>query len=100
MKKNILFLLKSYEMGGLEVVTSVLANKFVDEGHLVSIFAFESAKSVSIEDRLDKRIHTYTLGYQGYSEECVYYAGRDGRGADSNSYQPMGATYLSFKNCR
>ena len=33
MKKNILFLLKSYEMGGLEVVTSVLANKFVDEGH-------------------------------------------------------------------
>ena len=72
MKKNILFLLKSYEMGGLEVVTSVLANKFVDEGHLVSIFAFESAKSVSIEDRLDKRIHTYTLGYQGYSEENVY----------------------------
>ncbi len=72
MKKNILFLLKSYEMGGLEVVTSVLANKFVDEGHLVSIFAFESAKSVSIEDRLDKQIHTYTLGYQGYSEENVY----------------------------
>lgn len=29
-KPNILFLLKGLEIGGLEVVTAVLANKFVD----------------------------------------------------------------------
>ena len=36
---NILFLLKGLEMGGVEVVTSVLAQKFKAEGHNVSIFA-------------------------------------------------------------
>ena len=30
-KTNILFLLKGLEIGGLEVVTAVLANKFVEE---------------------------------------------------------------------
>lgn len=38
---NILFLLRSLDMGGLEVVSSVLANKFASEGHNISIFAFE-----------------------------------------------------------
>ena len=37
---NILFLLKSLETGGLEVVTAVLANKFVAEGHNVCVFSF------------------------------------------------------------
>lgn len=35
---NILFLLKTIDVGGVEVVTSVLANKFVQEGHSVTIF--------------------------------------------------------------
>lgn len=36
---NVLFLLKGLEMGGVEVVTSVLAQKFKAEGHNVYIFA-------------------------------------------------------------
>lgn len=40
-KVNILFLLRSLDIGGLEVVTAVLANKFFAEGHRVSIYAFE-----------------------------------------------------------
>lgn len=37
---NILFVLKTLSVGGVEVVTSVLANKFVEEGHGVSVFSF------------------------------------------------------------
>lgn len=59
-------------MGGLEVVTTVLANKFVNEGHAVSIFAFEPAVKSSIADRLDKRIHIYTLKYPRYCIANVY----------------------------
>ena len=53
---NILFLLKSFEIGGLEVVTSVLANKFVDEGHNVTLWAFYEGKT-SLTNRLDKRVN-------------------------------------------
>lgn len=52
---NILFLLKSFEIGGLEVVTSVLANKFVYEGHRVVLWAFYEGKT-SLADRLDARV--------------------------------------------
>ena len=38
---SILFLLRSLDIGGLEVVTATLANKFAVEGHCVSVFAFE-----------------------------------------------------------
>lgn len=53
---NILFLLRGSGIGGLEVVTSVLANKFVAEGHHVSVFIFRKEKGESIADRLDKRV--------------------------------------------
>ena len=53
---SILFLLKSFEIGGLEVVTSVLANKFVAEGHDVTLWAFYKGKT-SLENRLDKRVN-------------------------------------------
>ena len=52
---NILFLLKSFEIGGLEVVTSVLANKFTSEGHNVTLWAFYEGKT-SLADRLDKSV--------------------------------------------
>lgn len=52
---NILFLLKSLETGGLEVVTAVLANKFVTEGHNVCVFSFLGGKN-SIAKRFDERI--------------------------------------------
>ena len=55
---NILFLNKSLDVGGVEIVSAALANKFVQEGHGASIFAFYDTHS-SIEDRLDSRVHTY-----------------------------------------
>lgn len=68
---NIMFILKSFEVGGLEVVSAVLANKFVKEGHNVSIYSFSKAEH-SIESRLDKRICTYTLKGMKYNEENIY----------------------------
>lgn len=60
---NILFLLKSFEIGGVEVVTCTLANKFVSEGHQVMLWAFCKGSS-SLEDRLDKRIElVYNKGF-------------------------------------
>lgn len=46
---NILFVLRTMDLGGLEVVTSVLANKFVSEGHNVHIFAFAKGKGTAIQ---------------------------------------------------
>lgn len=48
---NILFLLKSFDVGGVEVVTSILANKFASEGHSVVLWAFYQQKP-SLEDCL------------------------------------------------
>ncbi|MCO6025922.1 glycosyltransferase [Prevotella cerevisiae] len=68
---SILFILKTFDIGGVEVVTSVLANKFVAEGYHVSIFAFASSEH-SIESRLDKRVRLYILRNLVCSEENVY----------------------------
>lgn len=43
---NILFLLKTYVVGGLENVTTILANKFKDEGHSVVLWAFYEGDSL------------------------------------------------------
>lgn len=56
---NILFLLRGSAIGGLEVVTSVLANKFVAEGHHVDIFIFRREDGASVVERLDKRVKVY-----------------------------------------
>lgn len=69
-KPNILFLLKGLEIGGLEVVTAVLANKFVEEGHQVSVFSFLGGKH-SIADRLDARIKLYQQDDYSRSKENV-----------------------------
>lgn len=69
-KPNVLFLLKGLETGGLEVVTAVLANKFVAEGHSVSVFAFLGGKN-SIADRLDKRIKLYLQNDYSQSRKNV-----------------------------
>ena len=55
---NILFLLKSLEIGGLEVVTSVLANKFVKEGHNVCVYSFLGGEH-SIAKRFCEQIKVY-----------------------------------------
>lgn len=69
-KPNILFLLKGLEIGGLEVVTAVLANKFVEEGHQVSVFSFLGGKH-SIADRFDARIKLYRQDDYSRSKENV-----------------------------
>ena len=43
-------------IGGLEVVTSVLANRFVSLGHNVSVFIFRKEEGASILKRFDKRV--------------------------------------------
>lgn len=69
-KPNVLFLLKQLETGGLEVVTAVLANKFVAEGHGVSVFAFMGGKH-SIAERFDNRIKLYAQDDYSVSKENV-----------------------------
>lgn len=69
-KPNILFLLKGLEIGGLEVVTAVLANKFVEEGHQVSVFSFLGGRH-SIADRFDARIKLYQQDDYSRSKENV-----------------------------
>ena len=46
---NILFVLKTLEIGGVEVVSSVLANKFSDKGHHVYVFAFDKGVGRIVE---------------------------------------------------
>ena len=58
---NILFLLRSLDIGGLEVVTAVLANKFVCEGHYVSVFAFEK-RSGKVIERFGKDVEITIAG--------------------------------------
>ena len=58
---NIVFLLRSLDIGGLEVVTAVLANKFVSEGHHVSVFAFEK-RSGEVIPRFGKGIEITIAG--------------------------------------
>lgn len=53
---NILFLLKSFDVGGVEVVTSVLANRFASEGHHVVLWAFYRHEP-TLERRLSDSVH-------------------------------------------
>lgn len=60
---NILFLIKTFGIGGVEVVTSTLAESFSRNGHKVCIFAFSKADNM-LEERLNSNITLY-IGY-GY----------------------------------
>ena len=52
---NILFLLKTLDLGGVEIVTATLGNKFFYEGHSVFVFAFER-NSGDVINRFDKNV--------------------------------------------
>lgn len=67
---NILFLMKVFEVGGQEVVTSTLAQSFVSHGHSVTIVSFKQPNPLMLE-RLDKRIEVFTLGEFRYSKDNV-----------------------------
>lgn len=55
---NIVFLLKGLTIGGVEIVTVTLANKFVQEGHQVSLFVTDP-EDLSVKNRLDSKVHVY-----------------------------------------
>lgn len=55
---NILFLLKTLGVGGVEVVTITLANKFASEGHNVVIYARTSREKI-LKDRLHENVKYY-----------------------------------------
>ena len=58
---NILFLMKAFEVGGQEVVTSTLAQSFVSHGHSVTIVSFKQPNPL-MQKRLNRRIEVLTLG--------------------------------------
>lgn len=63
---NILFLLRGTGIGGLEVVTSILANKFAEEGHNVGVFIYrKDDDGHSIRDRFSDEVKVYQ--YDHYS---------------------------------
>lgn len=67
---GILFILKTFEVGGVEIVTACLANQFIKKGLHVSVIAFDDA-SHSIINLLDKKVKTYTLREFRCSKENV-----------------------------
>lgn len=72
---NILFLLRSLDIGGLEMVTAVMANKFLAEGHWVGVFAFEE-RTGKVKERFDQRIPiTIGLGYRMSNENVAQLRG-------------------------
>lgn len=67
---NILFLMKVYEVGGQEVVTSTLAHSFLLHGHRISIASFKPANNI-MRSRTDNQVHFYTLGDFKCSNEQI-----------------------------
>lgn len=67
---NILFLMKVYEIGGQEVVTSVLAKSFIDNNNNVVIACFNRPNKMMVE-RTCKDVKVYSLNGFRYSESNV-----------------------------
>lgn len=62
--KHILFLLGIYpSYGGVEMVTTVLANRFIEDGHCVTIASFSQPKNDFAELHLSKKCHLLSLSY-------------------------------------
>ena len=62
--KHILFLLGIYpSYGGVEMVTTVLANRFIEDGHCVTIASFCQPKNDFVELHLSKKCHLLSLSY-------------------------------------
>ena len=58
---NILFLMKMYDVGGIEVVAATLASTFVRHGHHVVIATFSTPNALTVS-RTDDRVKIYTIG--------------------------------------
>lgn len=58
---NILFLMKMYDVGGIEIVAATLASCFVRHGHHVVIATFRPPDALTVA-RTDDRVKIYTIG--------------------------------------
>lgn len=67
---NILFLMKVYEIGGQEVVTSVLAKSFTDNNNNVIIACFNQPNKIMVGRTCDA-VKVYSLNGFSYSENNV-----------------------------
>ncbi len=67
---NILFLMKVFEVGGQEVVTTILADTFVKHGHRVVIASFKQPNEMMVK-RTNPNVHFYTIGDFKYCKENV-----------------------------
>ena len=67
---NLLFLMKYYQVGGQETVTNVLAHKFIEEGHQVSVVCFTELSPI-MQERADKRIRFYRLNDFSVSQKNI-----------------------------
>lgn len=69
---NILFLMGVYpSYGGVEKVSTVLANAFVNNGHGVSIVSFEQPYPEVAKKELNTEVRLYKLDYPVYSKANV-----------------------------
>lgn len=65
---HILFLVRSFSVGGVEIVTTSLANKFVEMGHRVAVFSMMPTED-NISYKLDTGIHYYEgVGFNSSSQ--------------------------------
>ena len=65
---NILFVTKSLSIGGVEIVTTTLANAFADRGHNVCIFSFFYSEE-NVEGLLSDKVSSYVgTGYKNDKE--------------------------------
>jgi len=62
---NVLFLMKTFNIGGQEVVTSVLANEFLRKGYGVSVVVLKSPSGF-VFDKLDRRIKCHVFDRERY----------------------------------
>lgn len=67
---NILFLMKLYDVGGIEMVAATLASCFVRHGHHVVIATFNAPNELTVA-RTDKRVKIYTLGDYACNQQNV-----------------------------
>lgn len=67
---NILFLLKTLNIGGVEIVTRALTDIFIKNGHNVSIFAF-APSSHSIEGSINKSVNVYIQKKLQYNKDNI-----------------------------
>jgi glycosyltransferase involved in cell wall biosynthesis len=67
---NVLFLMGAYPgYGGVEIVSTILANQFMQKGYGVSIVSFEQPKLEKEPTELSEKVHFYPLSKPTYTKK-------------------------------